>query len=99
MAVGRAVVLWVLMMLLLVLLDWRERLRALHLRRGLLRAVIVLRLMLLVDRRGRGRAMRRSSGLVVCCWPCWVLVHGGDRDHSRGGVTCTVAAATVGSLR
>jgi hypothetical protein len=26
-----------------------------------------------------------------------VLVHGGDREHSRGGVTCTVAAA-VGSL-
>jgi hypothetical protein len=105
-AVGRTVVLWVLMLvmlLLLVLLDWRERRRALHLWRGLLLRVFVTVLLLLFllldDGRGRRRAMRRSRGLVVYyCWRCWVLVHGGDRDHSRGGVTCTVAAA-VGSLR
>jgi hypothetical protein len=106
-AVGRAVVLLVLVLLvvlLLVLLDWRERRRTLHLWRGLLLRVVVvfllLVLLLLDDGRGRRRAMRRSRGLVVYyCWPCWVLVHGGgDRDHSRGGVTCTVAAA-VGSLR
>ena len=104
--VGRAVVLWVLVLLvvlLLMLLDWRERRRALHLWRGLLLRVLeeVVLLLLLVDNgRGRRRAMRRSRGLVVYyCWPaCWVLVHGGDRDHVRGGVTCTVAAA-VGSLR
>ena len=100
--VGRAVVLWVLVVLLLVLLNWRERRRTLHLWRGLLlrQWVVVLLLLLVDDGRGRRRAMRRSRGLVVYyCWPaCWVLVHGGDRDHSRGGVTCTVAAA-VGSLR
>ena len=112
-AVGRTVVLWVLVLvMLLVLLNWRERRRALHLWRGMLLlllgvfvVVVVLLLLLLLlllddDGRGRRRAMRRSGGLVVYyCWPCWVLVHGGgDRDHSRGGVTCTVAAA-VGSLR
>lgn len=106
--VGRAVVLWMLvllvvvLLLLLMLLDWRERRRTLHLWRGLLlrQWVVVLLLLLVDDGRGRRRAMRRSRGLVVYyCWPaCWVLVHGGDRDHSRGGVTCTVAAA-VGSLR
>ena len=103
--VGRAVVLWVLVLLvvlLLVLRDWRERRRTLHLWRGLLlrQWVVVLLLLLVDDGRGRRRAMRRSRGLVVYyCWPaCWVLVHGGDRDHLRGGVTCTVAAA-VGSLR
>jgi len=93
----------VLLVLLLVLLDWRERRRTLHLWRGLLLRVleeVVLLLLLVDDGRGRRRAMRRSRGLVVYyCWPaCWVLVHGGDRDHLRGGVTCTVAAA-VGSLR
>jgi hypothetical protein len=80
-----------LLVLLLVLLYWWERRRTLHLRRGLLGMVLRL---LLLDGRGRRRAMRRSGCLVVYCW---VLVHGGDRDHSRG-VTCTVAAA-VGSLR
>ena len=82
-----------LVVLVLLLLDWRERRRTLHLRRGLALRRVVLLLLLLLDGRGRRRAMRRSGGLVVC----WVLVHGGDRDHSRG-VTCTVAAA-VGSLR
>ena len=57
--VGRAVVLWVLVLLvvlLLMLLDWRERRRALHLWRGLLLRVLeeVVLLLLLVDD-GRGR--------------------------------------------
>lgn len=92
--VGCAVVLWMLVLLvvllLLMLLDWRERRRTLHLWRGLLLRVLeeVVLLLLLVDNgRGRRRAMRRSRGLVVYyCWPaCWVLVHGGDRDHLCGG--------------
>ena len=88
-AVGIVLVVWevvllVLRMLLLVM-GHGERLRGLHLRRRARRRQLVDRLAT------SGRSM--GGGVLVVR----VLVHG-DREHSRGGVTCTVAAA-VGSLR
>ena len=88
-AVGIVLVVWAVVLLVLivlvVLMGHGERLRSLHLRRRARRRQRVDGLAT------SGRSMG-SDVLVVR-----VLVHG-DREHSRGGVTCTVAAA-VGSLR
>jgi hypothetical protein len=70
---------------LVVLVCHGEWLRGLHLRRRARRRQRVDGLAT------SGRSM--GGGVLVVR----VLVHG-DREHSRGGVTCTVAAA-VGSLR
>jgi len=72
------------LVMLLMLMGHCERMGGLHLRRRARRRQ-------LVDRLASGRAM--GCGVLVVR----VLVHG-DREHSRGGVTCTVAAA-VGSTR
>ena len=72
------------LIVLVVLVGHGERLRGLHLRRRARRRQLVGGLAT------SGRAM--GGGVLVVR----VLVHG-DREHSRGGVTCTVAA--VGSLR
>jgi hypothetical protein len=87
-AVGIVLVVWEVVLLvlgMLLLVGHGERMRGLHLRRRARRRQGVDRLAT------SGRSM--GGGVLVVR----VLVHG-DREHSRGGVTCTVAAA-VGSLR
>jgi hypothetical protein len=87
-AVGIVLVVWEVVLLvlgMLLLVGHGERMRGLHLRRRARRRQSVDRLAT------SGRSM--GGGVLVVR----VLVHG-DREHSRGGVTCTVAAA-VGSLR